>query len=500
MHALTSLREAFHAAFHQPGTRINRVVETVVWTLIIVSIVLLATEPFLDPKGETLAIIKKIDKVLLWIFAFEVCARIASYRPPALAVFERPPLGRLRTHFLARFRFATSPFILIDILTVLALVPALRGLRVLRLLRLLRSIRIFRYANPFEGIFHAFEQNRVLFWFAFSVLGVEAILGGTTFYLVEKAANPGIGNLGDGIWWAIVTSTTVGYGDITPVTAVGRMIGAVMMVGGMFMLALFAGIVGHSLLNAVLSIREEQFRMGDYVDHIIVCGYEHGGGLLLDTLRAQLGHQDRRIVLFGESERPQDVPPDYLWVRGDPTKESELAKARITHCSTVIVVGLQSEQPQHADAKTVLTIFTIRSYLRKHPTTQKRLEPVYIVVEVLDSENVDHARAAGADEVIETRRVGFSLLAHTVAYPGTANAASRVVFANDQNLYVGDVPDGLSAPVNFDDVSALIRTKHNAIVIGVIDPNTGEEFINPSSDRSIGAHERLLYIAEKPRF
>ena len=494
-----SIREAFHTAFHESGTRIYTVVESIVWVLIVFSIALLALEPFLEPGSKLAIAVRQIDKVLLWIFAFEVSARILSYRPPALSVFERPPLGRLRTHVIARLRFAMRPMILVDIITVFALVPALRGLRVLRLLRLLRSIRIFRYSNPFEGIFHAFEENRFLFIFAFSFLGAETIFGGTTLYLVENSINPDLKSFGDAIWWAIVTITTVGFGDITPVTAVGRVIGSVLMVGGMFTLALFAGIVGQSLLHAVLSIREEQFRMGDYVDHIVVCGYEQGGELLLDTLRAQLGHEEKRIVLFGDSDRPHDVPPDYLWVRGDPTKESELAKARITHCSTVIVVGVLSEQPQHADAKTILTIFTIRSHMCSSKSAQARREPVYIVAEVLDSENVEHAKAAGADEVIETRRVGFSLLAHTVAYHGTAQATSRVVFANDQNLYVGDLPDGIGEVRSFDAACTHVRRSHGATVIGIFDPESGEEFINPDANRTIAPHEKLLYIAQKPQ-
>ena len=71
--------------------------------------------------------------------------------------------------------------------------------------------------------------------------------------------------------------------------------------------ALFAGIVGHSLLNAVLSIREEQFRMSGYVDHVIVCGYERGSDLLLRALQDELSDdeakllRERHCVLSGET-------------------------------------------------------------------------------------------------------------------------------------------------------------------------------------------------------
>ena len=494
-----TVRDYLHAAFHDPRTHVYRVVESTVWVLIVLSIAVLIAEPFFPDGSRGDQVLQQIDRVLLWFFAIEVGTRILTYRPPELLVFNRPPLGRLRTEIFSRIRFALTPMMLIDILTVLALVPALRGLRALRLLRLLRTQRFFRYANPFRGLMHAFEEDRLLFTFAFAVLGVETILGGISLFLVERNANPHIGSVGDGLWWALVTITTVGFGDITPVTTLGRVIGGVMMVGGLFTLALFAGIIGHSLLHAVLSIREEQFRMSGYVNHIIVCGYEMGSGMLLDVLSEEIDFEEQRVVLFGPYERPRELAPEFMWVQGDPTKESELDKARIAYASTVIVTGSRRIKPQQADAATILTIFTIRSALKKTAIAQKRKKPVRIIAEVLDSENVGHARAAGSDEVIETRRVGYSLLAHTVVYPGVADATSRMVFAGNQNLYVGRVPGSLETPATFEKVSEQIHTSTGCLVIGVRNPETGKEQINPGADELVMPGMEILYLSSEPR-
>ncbi len=494
-----SARDFLHGAFHDPRTQPYRVVESVVWALIFLSIAVLVAEPFFLEGSREDQILQKIDRTLLWLFAIEVSTRFLTYRPPELEVFKKPPLGRLRTEIFARLRFALTPMMLIDIFTVLALVPALRGLRVLRLLRLIRTQRLFRYANPFEGLLRAFEEDRLLFTFAFAVLGAETILGGISLYLVERYANPEINSVGDGLWWALVTITTVGFGDITPVTTLGRFIGGVMMVGGLFTLALFAGIVGHSLLHAVLSIREEQFRMSGYVNHIVVCGYEMGSGMLLDVLSSEINLDEQRVVLFGPYERPRALAPEFMWVQGDPTKESELDKARITHASTVIVTGSRRVKPQQADATTILTVFTIRSALTKSPAAQSRKKPVRIIAEVLDSENVQHARAAGSDEVIETRRVGYSLLAHTVVYPGVADATSRLVFGGHQNLYVGQLPEGIDAPARFDELSQQIRASTGCLVIGVRDPKTGKEQVNPEGDELVMPGTELLYLSSAPR-
>ena len=341
----------------------------------------------------------------------------------------------------------------------------------------------------------ALRSDRVLFVFGLTLLGTFTLFGGVSLFLVERGHNANVNDVGDGIWWALVTLTTVGFGDITPVTLVGRGIGAVLMVGGMFTLALFAGIVGHSLLHAVLSIREEQFRMSDYVGHIIVCGYEEGDSLLLDTLAEDIDLSVKRVVLFAPKDRPADLPPAFLWVRGDPTKASELDKVRLSHASTVIISGERRISPQLADAKTILIAFTVRSVMKRLSKVSERVKPLYVVAEVLELENVEHARSAGADEVIETRRVGAALLAQSVAYPGLANAAGRLVTKGGQNIYIGRA---LGVAQRFSEAQQQLSRAHGALLIGVVDPATGQDVLNPGDDFTLMPTHRTVYLAAAP--
>ncbi len=496
MHALFA---GLHAAFHEPNTRIYRVVQGAVWTLIVLSITLLIIEAMVPDTSKVEVVLRRLDRAILVIFALEIVLRVATFQPPALKVFRRPPFGRLRAHVLARLGFVLRPMMLIDILAVLALFPELRGLRVLRLLRLLRTSRVFRYRNPFAIVIQALEENGLLFAFAFSVLGVTTVLGGVTIYLVEGRFNPGLRTTADGIWWALVTVTTVGFGDITPVTTLGRIVGAVMMVGGMFTLALFAGIVGSSLVKGMLSIREEQFRMSDYVNHVVVCGYDQSTHQLLEALSLNLNLSETRVVFFDDQERPRDLPPDFLWVQGDPTKESELDKVRLAHAAAVIVAGARDIGPQAADAATILTVFTIRSHMkRQRKLTSKRLHPLYVVAEILDSENVDHARTAGANEVIETRRIGASMIAHAIAFHGTANTMSRVLLSGAHSVYIGRIPGDPTESVEFGDLLIKMElSKRGGLVIGVRTPK-GEDVINPPKTLVLEPNSRLIYLAEAP--
>lgn len=493
------LTSTINAAFHEPSTRVYRLVQGTVWALIFLSIAMLVIEPLLPANKSLVRVFRVVDRALLGVFALEYVLRVASFKPPALEVFEPGRLITLRTHIVARVRFALQPLMLVDLLAVLALFPELRGLRALRLLRLLRTVELFRYANPFASIYHAFEENSLLFVFGFTVLIFETALGGMSFYFVEQKANPDISSLLDGIWWALVTITTVGYGDITPVTTLGRIVAGVLMIAGMFTLAMFAGFVGSSLVHAMLSIREEQFRMGDYVNHVVVLGYDDTTEYLLDMFKMELDIDETRIVVFEDSERPRELAPSYLWVQGDPTKQSELDKVRLTHAKAAVVVGLRHVTPQVADARAILTTFTIRSYLQEHAReTKDRHQSLYVVTEILDAENVAHARAAGADEVVETRRVGFSMLAHTVRYHGTADAMSRVLMTGAYNAYVGRIPGGLTERVSYGEL--LVRmslSDQGALVIG-LQPQGRAALFNPPRDSLVEPGTHLVYLAEHP--
>lgn len=494
---MKALWEGVRAAFHRPESAAYRLVQGTIWGLIALSVVLLALEALVAESSPLRPHLTRLDRVVLWLFGVELVLRLLSYRPPRLDFFELSPPARLRAHLLGRLRYCLTPLMLVDILTVAALVPALRGLRVLRLLRLLRTAPIFRYSNPFLGLERAFRENGLLFALAFSIFGTSVLLGGTSIFLIEARTNPTLDSLGDGLWWAVVTLTTVGFGDITPTTTLGKVVGSALMVAGMFNLALFAGIVGRTLLTSVLSIQEEQFRMSGYIDHVVVCGYSAGAHMLLDAIQSEFDPHATGIVLFAPGERPADLPPEFLWVKGDPTKESELDKARLTHARAVILVASRTTDTQHADANTILTAFTIRRYLKAKAAEEGRLRPLYIVAEILEEENVEHARTAGADEVIESNRLGFSLLAHAIAVPGTATILSRVATSGANNIYVSDPPPGVALPAPFAEVAHQLKER-GALLLGVRDPDTRTDSMNPADDYEVAAGMRLIYLAERP--
>ena len=128
---------------------------------------------------------------------------------------------------------------------------------------------------------------------------------------------------------------------------------------------------------------------------------------------------------------------------------------------------------------------------------RRRRFPLYVVVEILDSENVDHARKAGADEVLETRKIGYAMIAHAVGYHGTATAMSRVLMSGHHNVYIGVLPGGRKDPVPFGELLMEMElSKRGGLVVGVRTPS-GDEVINPPKSYVVHPGTQLLYLAER---
>ena len=339
------------------------------------------------------------------------------------------------------------------------------------------------------------RKNQLLYAFGFFILLGSTTLGGISIYMAEHHINDGIASIADGLWWAMVTLTTVGYGDISPVTPIGRVVGGSLMVVGMFTLALFAGIVSQTLLSSVLSLREEQFRMSSTMKHLVICGYSSGARSLLTTIEEEFDFNQVKPIILAPFERPPDIPIEFEWIQGDPTKEHELDKVRLVYAEACIVVAEQRNNPQTADARTILTVFTLRSYLSKHPINQTRQNPVTIAVEILENENISHAHTAGADEIVSSTKLGYSMLSHAVNERGSAKILNSILSAESQNLYIAKTIEGYSLNKTFAVVQQELRIRFGVLVIGI--RHNGIDTINPSDDTQIQPGDSIIYLSDQ---
>ena len=173
------------------------------------------------------------------IFTLEYIARIWTCNE--YPEFTNPITGRLR--------FALSPSMLIDLASFLPFyIPVwgldLRMIRVVRLFRLFRLLKMGRYSkslSTIQKVLRAKKEELGLTIFSGAVL---LVIASSLLYIIEHDAQPDqFGSIPDAMWWGVVTLTTVGYGDVYPVTTLGKIIGAIIAMLGIGLFALPAGII-----------------------------------------------------------------------------------------------------------------------------------------------------------------------------------------------------------------------------------------------------------------
>jgi len=165
----------------------------------------------------------------------------------------------LRVYCLKKpWRYVFSPYGVIDFLSIfpayLSLIfPATQALSVLRLLRLLRVFRIFkieRFVEEGHILMEALKKSAVKILIFMLFVYITAVILGTMMYAVEGERNPMMTSIPKGIYWAVVTLTTVGYGDITPQTPFGQFLSVVVMILGYSIIAVPTGIVAGETIES----------------------------------------------------------------------------------------------------------------------------------------------------------------------------------------------------------------------------------------------------------
>ena len=153
--------------------------------------------------------------------------------------------------FSARIKYVFSVNGIIDLLSIIPfylqfMLPGL-DLRILRTLRLLRILKLSTYNSALSDLIEAIREERRSFIAAGYIFVVMFIIASSLIYFAEHQKHPThFNSIPDSMYWALITLTTVGYGDVTPITALGKLIAVISAMGGVIVVALLTGIIASS--------------------------------------------------------------------------------------------------------------------------------------------------------------------------------------------------------------------------------------------------------------
>jgi voltage-gated potassium channel len=326
-----------------------------------------------------------------------------------------------------------------------------------------------RSFHSLRALFFVLKRERF-----FLILGITAaiLLGGATaLYLLESGVNKGVDHLGDAIYWAVISMTTTGYGDIVPVTPWGKVVTGGVVFSGLFLLSIVTATVASVFVEK--KIREGKgLETVNWKEHVVLCGWNGNAEEVIESLLRSMFDRKLHLVLVNELSEDEVESlkfkyrdHNFAFLRGDFTREDVLARANIVKARSAILLAdtSGSHSLEKADDRTTLGTLAIKSMAPEVKTC----------AELLQTENRQHLKRANADEVVVRGEHIGSLLATAAASPGLPRVISSLLSPDEENkMWRAEVPPRfLGKPVA--DLAAFFREKHQALLIALLSERKG---------------------------
>jgi len=290
--------------------------------------------------------------------------------------------------------------------------------------------------------------------------------------------------MANAFWWSIVTLTTVGYGDITPTTIAGRLIGILIMFFGIGILGLFTATIASFFVERKLK-EERGMSKFEFENHIVICEWNFRAKEILNELRSDSRMETTPVILIADIER-KPLDDNFLhFIQGGVTEEN-LRRANFEKAKTVVILGDDRLDDYARDAKVILSTLTVESINAD----------VYTIAELVDGNNVRHCQRAHADEIIVGSEFSSKLISRATRDHGISKVLSELLssqYGND--LYKIAVKTEMIGE-KFIDIFTGMKRDHNSTVLALQRGITGDVISNPAMEMKVEQGDYLILIAE----
>lgn len=348
------------------------------------------------------------------------------------------------------------------------------------LVALLRVVRVGVLLRRLTRRLHLPALGLSLTYLALVLLGMW-VVAALAFHGFEHGRNPAVRNVKDALWWGIVTMSTVGYGDLYPVTTGGRVVAGLTMAFGVGALGTFAGMWTGILIE--LQSRGAN-GLGTYrmKRHVIVLGWnEKARAAILEV------HHDPRfdddVVIVAECEYNPMERERVAFVRGNPCRRESLERAGAADAAAAIVLARDVNDPR-SDYETAMAVTTLRAMSPE----------VRVSAELVSPENREFLERAGCDAIIDAASVASALLVRGVKDAGVPALIEDLLMVSRGHVTL------LRAPIDHGAVGrqwrelAAAQLEAGRTAVGLA---RGTGFIlNPSPELTVERGDELFVIAD----
>jgi len=309
------------------------------------------------------------------------------------------------------------------------------------------------------------------------------LVGATALYYAERRVNADFATWTETLWnvWVLLFSGL----DQPPKTPVGRLTTMAVLVLGVGAAGLFTASVASILVERYL--RSHEMPSFEMDDHLVLCNWSPRGMAWIHEVHAKSIQDKRPVVIIHDTPDDVELPDkqddasfnDVYIVKGDPTSEVVLRRAKVATAYSVVVLTDEREG-RHADGKSVLTCIAIRHICRGEHQPN-------ISAECRNPNNRHHLQKAGADEIISSDELGLRLLARSSLFHGMTRVYQELLtVGRDANeMYLLPAPEGLLGK-DFIELSGMFARyrsdRKSCILIGI---QRGDEMhLNPIGDEA----------------
>jgi voltage-gated potassium channel len=263
-------------------------------------------------------------------------------------------------------------------------------------------------------------------------------LGGAAVLWTERDQNPAFAGLADGLWWALVTITTVGYGDKYPITTGGRVVAAFLLVFGIGMVGIVTGKIASILVERRIKEGRGLSDAHHLSGHTVILGWKTDMPLFVkDILALSPEPSTARLVLVNLADELvnhelRDLFPGLVYLRGDVLDAMVLQRANVAAAAKVIILADEAaaHTDQETDSRTVMAAMTVRGMA----------PDVYTCAELLNKKYEEHLRLAQCDEVVLSREYSRALLVSATRSAGITHVMHDLLDATDHLLMTVPIP------------------------------------------------------------
>ena len=375
-----------------------------------------------------------------------------------------------------KVEYIISPLAIIDLLAIL---PSFRELRILRIFVLFRAFKLLRYSNYLTHfmkilVYKKSELFMILFLFLFVIF-----ISGVSIYVFEEHTNPNIKTIYDAFYWSLITITSVGYGDIVPISSEGRSVAAVIVFVGIGLIALSTSIIVSAFNEKNEELRSEKIKslIDKFSSYYLICGYSHLAELLAARLKQS---RDNFIIIDNDVQKVEQAIADgYIAYKADASSKNVLIDLQMSKKAIAVITLAQD------DIQNIFISLSVRS-LSKNVMLISRMRRKY---------SYKKLKLAGVDKIISAANMA-SMLVTTLVNKPLATEAINSILSGKRNARCEQVEIYSDSSMVGKSIKDIDFSSYRLILLGVSrEENSIREFIfNPKDDFKLREGDILVLL------